>query len=299
MPVESAFQPDVRRLPHAHPRGGRWSRAALGSLALCVSLSAASSVSAQPAATPPRPAADGKPAGAPPAGDKAADADDAPVETAPLSDWQDAVNAFRYQDFDYAIPRLRALLYPKVRLEREREWKAREYLGASLWWTGKKQEALDEFTALLVRNPTARLDPASYPPQIIKDFETLRSNLVRLGVIRPGQKPRPEKPRATPFEPPLALALFPFGVGQFANAEPYKGALFLGSEAALAGGSLAIYLYNRDEGQAGRSNTAWRTAQLVTGGLFWAVAAWGVVDAVTVRSDLVAAARKQLKAPER
>ncbi|MCB9739869.1 MAG: hypothetical protein H6747_11415 [Deltaproteobacteria bacterium] len=230
-------------------------------------------------------------------GQGAADGDEQP-EIAPLSDWQDAVNAFRYQDFDYAIPRLRALLYPKVRLERAREWKAREFLGAALWWSGKKAEALDEFTALLVRNPTARLDPASYPPQIIKDFETLRSNLVRLGVLRPGQKPRPERPRATSFEPPLMLTLFPLGVGQFANGQTGKGFAFLGTEAVLGGGSVAMYLYNRDEGLSGRSSTPWRTAQVVSGGLFWAVTAWGIVDAIVVRSDLVAAARQRLKAPQ-
>lgn len=229
-------------------------------------------------------------------GQGGAEGDEQP-EIAPLSDWQDAVNAFRYQDFDYAIPRLRALLYPKVRLERAREWKAREFLGAALWWSGKKAEALDEFTALLVRNPTARLDPASYPPQIIKDFETLRSNLVRLGVLRPGQKPRPERPRATTFEPPLMLTFFPLGVGQFANGQTGKGFAFLGTEAVLGGGSVAMYLYNRDEGLSGRSSTPWRTAQVVSGGLFWAVAAWGIVDAIVVRSDLVAAARQRLKAP--
>lgn len=271
-------------------RAARWvgGTATLVAMLLCTLVAVA-------AAQTPSPKVAGTSA-APKASEGGGDSDEQP-EIAPLSDWQDAVNAFRYQDFDYAIPRLRALLYPKVRLERAREWKAREFLGAALWWSGKKAEALDEFTALLVRNPTARLDPASYPPQIIKDFETLRSNLVRLGVLRPGQKPRPERPRAASFEPPLMLTFFPLGVGQFANGQTGKGFAFLGTEAVLGGGSVAMYLYNRDEGLSGRSSTPWRTAQVVSGGLFWAVAAWGIVDAIVVRSDLIAAARQRLKAP--
>ncbi len=219
----------------------------------------------------------------------------------PTSEWDAAINAFKYQDFDNAIPKLRALLYPKPLLDTAREWRAREYLGAALWWTGRKQEALDEFTALLVRNPPARLDPASYPPPMITDFETLRGNLLRLGVLRVGQKPTVPKEPPTQWVAPRILTLFPLGVGQFANQQPAKGAAFLASETVLGASSIMLYLYNRDEGIGSRSNALPRAAQVTTGALFWAVAAWGVVDAWIVRSevaDAVAAARQTLRAPE-
>ena len=217
------------------------------------------------------------------------------------SEWDAAVNAFKYQDFDNAIPKLRALLYPKPQLDTAREWRAREYLGAALWWTGRKQEALDEFTALLVRNPPARLDPASYPPPMIQDFETLRGNLLRLGVLRVGQKPAVPKAPPSQWVAPRALTLFPLGVGQFANQQPGKGVAFLASESALGISSVALYLYNRDQGLSSRSDALPRAAQVTTGALFWAVAAWGVVDAWIVRAELadaVAAARQNLKAPQ-
>ena len=207
---------------------------------------------------------------------------------APVSEWEEAVNAFKYQDFDTAIPRLRKLIYPAPRLERKREWLAREYLAAALWWSGKKQPALDEFTALLVRNPPALLDPAYYPPQMIKDFAQLRENLIRLGVIKRNQKAQiPDEP-GRPQSPALVLALFPFGVGQFANQQPLKGALFLGTELGLATASAALYVFNRDLGVQGRSQASTRAWQLSTGGVFWAVAAWGIVDAVLQRRALAA-----------
>lgn len=247
-------------------------------VAAAASLVAAAVAGAQPRQTAPGPAAT---AGSGPAATSA---------------WDEAANAFRYQDFDTAIAKLRALLYPKPQLDPPLEWRAREYLGAALWWTGRKQEALDEFTALLVRNPPARLDPASYPPQMIQDFETLRGNLLRLGVLRPGQKPvaAPEPPQA--WVAPLPLVLFPLGVGQFANDEVGKGVAFLASQAALGGTSLGLYLYNRDEGQQARTHAWARTTQVATGAAFWAVVAWGVVDAWWQRgkiADAVAAARRQ------
>ena len=144
--------------------------------------------------------------------------------------FEEAVNSFKYQDFDNAVPQLRTLLYPTPRVDRRREWQVREYLGASLWWVGSKNEANDEFTALLVRDATHKLDPAVYPPKMIADFETLRDNLVRLGVIKNvAQAPEPLD-LAQP--PPFGLMFVPFGVGQFANHSPGKGAAFLTREAA-------------------------------------------------------------------
>lgn len=212
----------------------------------------------------------------------------APTGAAPVSEWEEAINAFKYQDFDTAIPRLRKLIYPKSRLDRQREWRAREYLAAALWWSGKKQPSLDEFTALLVRNPQARLDPAYYPPQMIKDFAQLRANLVRLGVIKKGQKPISSKPKIQRQPPAAALMFFPLGVGQFANREMLKGSLFLGSELALGGASTALYLFNRDLGVQGQQNDATRVWQVTTGAMFWGVVAWGVIDAVVQRRNITA-----------
>ena len=219
---------------------------------------------------------------------------------ASTAEWDEALNSFRYQDFDAAIGKLRALLYPRPRLDRLREWRAREFLGAALWWTGRKAEALDEFTALLVRNPPAKLDPVSYPPPMIQDFETLRGNLLRLGVLRPDSKPSLPKAPPTSWVAPLPICLFPFGVGQFANRQPGKGIAFLAAEGTLAAGSAWLYLHNRDEGLGSRAADLPRAAQVAAGAAFWAIATWGVIDALVVRgelSDAVQQARRELAAP--
>lgn len=202
---------------------------------------------------------------------------------AAVAAYDTAVNTFKYQDFDNAIPQLRALLYPTPKVDAKREWRLREYLGAALWWQSELREASDEFTALLVRNPQARLDPAQYPPKMISDFDSLRANLLHLGVIKdnnahveavlaPVEKIEP---------PPYGLMLFPMGVGQFANRQPTKGTAFLVAEGLLGSVSLGIFVGNSYAvAHGGNKSTSAETVMLSTGATFWLVAAWGVVDAI-------------------
>jgi hypothetical protein len=107
-----------------------------------------------------------------------------------------------------------------------------------------------------------------------------------------------------------AVNFVPFGAGQFQNGHRTKGWLFLGTEAVLGGASLAAFLtnfalfgvapqrrclvpLNNDPGglpqrcpddQIDRSDEQLSTnltrTQVITGGLFFAVAIWGVVDAL-------------------
>lgn len=275
-------------------------------LALALGLLASNAI-----AQPPQPAP--KPAAAPPIHGEAATQDEAkgaaaakdaaePAATAAaptggpastITAYQEAVNAFKYQDFDNAIKRLRALLYPRTKLEQKREWQAREYLGAALWWHDDRQAALDEFTALLVRNPQARLDPTFYPPQMIQNYEGLRSNLVRLGVIRADQKATVRKLRPVTL-PPAPLAWIPFGVGQIANDEPLKGTAFLVAEMALGIASATLYNMNALDTTVSQSRRAW---QVSTGVGFWFVAGWGVLDAVLQRRVLSAALKRESPPP--
>ncbi len=195
-----------------------------------------------------------------------------------------AYNAFKYQDFDAAIPQLRALLYPKPRLDLRRELRAREWLGAALWWTNKHEEALDEFTALLLKQPAARLDPAQYPPKMIDEFDQRRRRLIDTGILTAEAAAGdplllPELGRPEP--PPLGLMFFPMGVGQFANRQPTKGWLFLAGEALLAGTSMGMYWYNAEAGLSGPRPVRNDVLQISAGAAFWLVAGWGVWDAVS------------------
>ncbi len=210
---------------------------------------------------------------------------DPPKATAPADEvsslWETAVNYFKYQDFDKAVERIAALLYPVNRLDLRRELKAREYLGASYWWQGKRDAAFDEFTALLVRVPQTRLEPAQYPPKMIDDFEARRKRLIDTGVIKGDSvliDPNPQVPNVE-GAPPLGLVFFPFGVGQFANREPTKGWLMLAGQAILGGVSAGYYLHNRDLGRVGPRPLANDVTQIAIGAAFWTLAAWGIWDA--------------------
>lgn len=195
--------------------------------------------------------------------------------------WENAINAFKYQDFDTAIPLLRSLLYPTVRLDQRRELRVREYLGAALWWTNKREESFDEFNALLVKNPGARLDPAQYPPKMVEDFEVRRRRLISTGVIKADGLAAPlELDPRNSTAPSYPLMWFPLGVGQFANREPVKGWLLLAGQAALAGVSAGYYIANRDAGHAGPRPLADDAIQIGTGIGFWLLAGYGVWDAL-------------------
>lgn len=212
----------------------------------------------------------------------------APVDSSPASheedlniQWENAVNYFKYRDFDRAIEKLAALLYPTCALELKRELKAREYLAAAYWWQGKKEAAVDEFNGLLVRSPRTKLDPALYPPKMIDDFETRRRRLVDTGVIKSDALgPDIDGPPPTKLlPPPMGLMAAPFGVGQFANREPTKGWLFFAGEALIGGTSAALYLRNRDAGRVGSRPWKDDALQITAGAAFWLLVGWGVWDA--------------------
>ena len=200
--------------------------------------------------------------------------------------WETAVNYFKYQDFDKAVEKLLALLYPASQLDPRRERKAREYLGAAYWWLSKREEAFDQFTALLVRSPSVRLDPAQYPPKMIDDFEVRRRRLIDNGVIKDESGPVESDPIVFVAAPsPFGIVFVPLGVGQFANREPKKGALLLAGQALFGGLSVRWYLANRDAGRLGTRPFSDDALQIGAGAVFWALAAYGVWDAITVRQE--------------
>lgn len=199
--------------------------------------------------------------------------------------FETAYNAFKYQDFDTAIPLLKGLLYPKPKLDLRRELRAREWLGAALWWTNRRDEAFDEWTAQFLKQPAARLDPAQYPPKMIEDFEQRRKRLVDTGILSAEAVAGDPLLLGDPGKvepPPYALMFFPFGAGQFANREPTKAWLYLAGEAVLAGASLGMYWYNANNGLQGSRPVRDDVIQISAGAAFWILAGVGVWDAATV-----------------
>ena len=112
---------------------------------------------------------------------------------------------------------------------------------------------------------------------MVADFDELRQNLLRLGVIHADVIDEPEG------VPPLSVVLFPFGVGQFANRQPWKGAAFLGSELALGSVSVAAWLRAYELRLRGNSASGAVAVELISGAAFFLVASWGIYDAVGQR----------------
>ena len=212
----------------------------------------------------------------------------------PAARFDEARNLFLYQECGQAVPLLEDLLYPSPQVTPEHELQAREYLGACHFWAGKGQASDLEFTALLIKKPTATLDPFYYPADMIRHFGELKARMVAQGLV-----PGPDRPLPT-VPPPVVervrevhvthrsrLPLFvPFGVPQFANGQPVAGVLFATGQgltlATNVGCYLAIELMRGADGRMSDANFARaRALQGVLYGSLIAFAglyAWSIVD---------------------
>lgn len=170
---------------------------------------------------------------------------------------EEAVRQYEEGAYAPAVERLQAALAGGLGDASERT-RARSYLASALLSLKEEAQARATLAAMLADDPAATVDPSIFPPRLLQLLEEARRAAGR-PVPKPEPKPEPpptDLPRATggPQPPPLqlapkprreapslGLAFVPFGVGQFANGSPRKGAFFLGSE-LLAYGTFAVAL---------------------------------------------------------
>ena len=165
-----------------------------------------------------------------------------------------------YEEGDYT--HARDLLVAFLRTDRHPVDELREahtYLAASYFFLGDKPDARRQLEQLFRKDHFARIDPVTFPPEIVDLGDEVLKQLEHEERADPEPKaevkpeprpePRPEpapKPDVKPNQiiitksdptaqprpmvlkpaPPLALAFVPFGVGQFANEQYLKGAVF-------------------------------------------------------------------------
>jgi hypothetical protein len=209
----------------------------------------------------------------------------------PRDELREARNLFIYQDYLRATEQLRALLYPVVRLSAQEDvLAAREFLGASLWYLGKRDEATEQFTLMLVLEPTHSLDPFQHVPEMVEFVDALREKLVAEGAIAPKDPALPptETPpktlrvrKETVHHQPFVTAFVPFGVGQYTNGDTGLGTVFLVSEVVTLSAAIASYFLildtRVDDPERARQFT---TAFWVSQGAFLGLVAGGIVEAV-------------------
>jgi len=243
---------------------------------------------------------------------------------------------FGRAEYARAIEILRPLLYPEVLLDSEGEVvQARRMLGVAYLFENKPDDARREFHKLLELRPDYRFDPLLDPQRVVDFFNgVLKEEEAMIAEIE-----RRRRTHIRPPEPPghrlppivlryerhsFAVNFVPFGAGQFQNGQRRKGWLFLGAEAVLGAVSVGAFAANLgmygltphrkcnvpqpmgiecppsaiDHSEEDTSR-ALVGVSVASGALFWAVAIWGVIDALYYHQPevLMPAGTKVSRAP--
>jgi len=241
----------------------------------------------------------------------------------PAQEFERGRTAFLRGEYERAVSIIRPLVYPDLRLESEAEaLQAHRMLGVSYLFENKPVEARDEFRKLLELSPDYRFDPLLDPPRVVEFFNGIvREQQAQLGDIEARLKKRETEMRRHHGEilvrrvehRSFAVNFIPFGAGQFQNQQRTKGWIFLGVEAGLASVSVAAFITNfakygarpqrpcldplapnvatcpptRVDHTDENASRDLMTVQVASGAAFFAVALWGVLDAIhNFKSDV-------------
>jgi tetratricopeptide (TPR) repeat protein len=209
-----------------------------------------------------------------------------------------ARDAFRRGEYAKAIDPLNALLYPDVKLARQRDIvETRILLGVCLFETGDRKGAAREFEAALQQDGTQRLDENLFSAEVRDYFdETKRAKEARDRAAEDARAAAEAREKARKLiadlrvieQRPFWVNLMPFGAGQFQNGDTKKGIFFAATEGLAAGTSITIFLYLVNKygygGQVPGDDAAdvRRLQQIAIGAdiVFYGVAFWGVIDAI-------------------
>jgi hypothetical protein len=191
---------------------------------------------------------------------------------------------------------------------------SRKYLGASLLFLGRAEEARGQFRLLLLQQPDNTIDPLAFPKDVVALFERIKNEVqselkqTREAEARAREEELRKAARAAETERQnlrhlLALAgeaqtersnsrwvaSIPFGVGQFQNGHKNLGVALAVLEGIAAVTSIATYLGHQqvaddrpsrdDLGETRRIESLWRTTNIASFSAFLALAVAGVIDA--------------------
>jgi hypothetical protein len=240
--------------------------------------------------------------------------------SSPNEEFDRGRTAFLRGEYERAVSIIRPLIYPDLRLESEAAVvQAHRMLGVSYLFENKPDDARGEFRKLLELAPDFRFDPFLDPPTVVEFFNgVVRDQQHDLADIEVRLKKREDELARRSNQilerrierHSYGVNFLPFGAGQFQNGQRTKGWWFLGVEGALAATSMTAFvtnfaLYgawprrpcldpvvadpkgnpgvcpaNRIDHGGENLSRGLTTVQVASGGLFFAVALWGVVDAL-------------------
>jgi hypothetical protein len=171
----------------------------------------------------------------------------------PEAVFKSAIEDFEFGEHEQSAEKLKSILEPPKLSSREDLIVARQYLGACHFLLGDRTRAKAQFSMLLALDPRHKLDPEVFSPALVDFFEGVRNEAglrdpERVEDPPPQKKDPPEVKLETPPKlvkkdaPPAALALIPFGVGQFSNRHPVRGTVFAVAEVGLFATALTTFL---------------------------------------------------------
>ena len=243
------------------------SRGAL--LALSLAVVASTARAQEPEAAPPGPEAAPPPAAAPAPASAPAAAPPLPAD--PRQQLRRGLEAFEYGQYPAVVAILRPLV-EEERLHGADRIQALRAFGVSLFLLGRRGGAEAAFLMLLREEPTARLDPALVPPEVIAFLDEVRAR--HQAVIQRAVKAR---------RPSAWLNLLP-PVGQFQNGQKGKGWLILSLEVTFLAMDIATYWVARSMPRSdgtvpseGKFNAV-KTLNIVSFSLLIGTVVYGIVD---------------------
>ncbi len=199
-----------------------------------------------------------------------------------------AYDNYRYAE---AISTLRKLLSGTALEDGPSHQKARFVLAMALYLSNKESDAGVELQRLFRENVDYAIDRETLHPDLVRFFDSEHARYLsglQRSVAQPPAAPakKTEVVSATSFgDRNIWIRIFPLGIGQFANADPLAGGLFLGVELACIGTNVAAatvrYSARTAAGDYPASTNAgsWQIVQDVSAGAAVVVALFGVIDA--------------------
>jgi hypothetical protein len=190
------------------------------------------------------------------------------------------------------------LLYPDEKLALPGDLvEAHVILGASNFETGHRAEAKTEFERALQIQPDKSLTDLLFSEGAIRLFDEIKADM-EARAERDAQLRRlaDERERIRKYKESLVVVerrsfgvnFVPFGAGQFQNKQRVRGVLFAAGEGLTGGVSLGVFLYLAGKyglnAQVpvldGPGVRQLQQIEVGTGIAFFAIYAWGVVDAL-------------------